>query len=294
METTTEQTPELKLEGRSGCALDIFSDNGNFFVRKSSVSQSYSERLGKQAAKQASYKNASNTTFVAPKVINEGANPDGIYHFDMEYVHGEKFSDYLSKATIYEINDLYNLFENYFEGLFNASEIKEVEKSIIKDKVKDIEQKLLSNNFYSSSFKKLIINTLLNKVPKQKLPLGTCHGDFTFSNILFSGNDKVYIFDFLDSFIESPIIDLVKIRQDTKFYWSIDIDVDLETAKKGRVTQVLQHLDKRFANYIDTKYPEYKDWYNYLELFNLVRIMPYAHNIRDVHFLQKNLQKLIS
>lgn len=290
----TEQTPELKLEGRSGCVLDIFSRDGNFLVRKSSVSAGYSERLAKQAAKQAAYKNTSNTTFIAPKVLNESTDDKGIYHFDMEYVQGEKFSDYLSRATINEINELYTLFESYFEKSLKESTKQTVDYNIIENKVNDIKEKLADNNFYSLNFKNQIIDNLLSNVPKEQLPLGNCHGDFTFSNILFSAGDKVYIFDFLDSFIESPIIDLVKIRQDTRFYWSIEIDVELDTAKKGRVIQVLQYLDKRFAEYINQKYPQYQEWYNYLELFNLVRIMPYAHNIRDVHFLQKNLQKLIS
>ena len=294
MTILTEQTPELKLEGRSGCVLDIFSSDGDFVVRKSSVSASYSSRLAKQAQKQAAYKNTSNTTFIAPKVLNERTDDKGIYHFDMEYVHGEKFSDFLSRATIGEINALYSLFEEYFEQLFTESTKQTIEYKVIEDKASDIKQKLESNSFYSQSFKNKIVNFLLNKVPKQEIPLGSCHGDFTFSNILFSKGDKVYIFDFLDSFIESPIIDLVKIRQDTKFYWSIEIDTDLDTAKKGRVMQVMQYLDKKFANYLASKHPQYQEWYNYLELFNLVRIMPYAHNIRDVHFLQKNLQKLIS
>ena len=46
------------------------------------------------------------------------------------------------------------------------------------------------------------------------IPVGTCHGDLTFSNILFNGNNY-YLIDFLDSFIESPLLDIVKLRQDT-------------------------------------------------------------------------------
>lgn len=288
-----KKVPELKLEGRSGCDLNIFSKNGIHVVRKSSVSQSYSERLSKQAKKQAMYKSASELAFSAPKVLEEGEISDGIYYFDMEYVHGEKFSDFLSRATKTEINNLYNLFESYFDSLFNNAVEKEVDFKIVENKINDVERKLIHNNFYSNNFKESIIDKLRNDIPKNQLALGDCHGDFTFSNILFGG-EKVFIFDFLDSFIESPLIDIVKIRQDTKFYWSIEIDTNLDTSKRGRVIQVMQYLDNKFAKYINTKWPQYTQWYNYLELFNLVRIMPYANDIRDVHFLQKNLQKLIS
>ena len=44
-----------------------------------------------------------------------------------------------------------------------------------------------------------------------EIPMGKCHGDLTFSNILFNGNNY-YLIDFLDSFIESPLLDLVKIE----------------------------------------------------------------------------------
>lgn len=51
------------------------------------------------------------------------------------------------------------------------------------------------------------------------MPVGVCHGDLTFSNILFNGNNY-YLIDFLDSFIEAPLLDIVKIRQDSAHLWS--------------------------------------------------------------------------
>ena len=54
------------------------------------------------------------------------------------------------------------------------------------------------------------------------IPIGFCHGDLTFSNIMFALDDnQVGLIDFLDSFIETPLIDLVKLRQDTHFHWTI-------------------------------------------------------------------------
>ncbi len=51
------------------------------------------------------------------------------------------------------------------------------------------------------------------------MPVGICHGDLTFSNMLFNGNNY-YLIDFLDSFVESPLLDIVKLRQDSAYLWS--------------------------------------------------------------------------
>ena len=34
---------------------------------------------------------------------------------------------------------------------------------------------------------------------------------------------RLYLIDFLDSVIESPLFDIIKIRQDTYFNWTINI-----------------------------------------------------------------------
>ena len=59
-----------------------------------------------------------------------------------------------------------------------------------------------------------------NNMPETiEMPIGVCHGDLTFSNILFTSTNYYFI-DYLDSFIETPIQDIVKLRQDTKYFWS--------------------------------------------------------------------------
>ena len=43
---------------------------------------------------------------------------------------------------------------------------------------------------------------------KIELPEGFCHGDLTLSNLLFN-NDDIVIIDFLDTFLDSTIQDIV-------------------------------------------------------------------------------------
>jgi hypothetical protein len=288
-----KENPELKLKGRSGCELNILEGEEGVVVRKSSVSAEYNERLKKQAEKQQAYYNRKSTLLQTPKVINSGYSEGNVYYFEMEYVKGEKFSDFFSRATVDEINRLFLRFKEYFDELFESATTKPADIKSIEEKILDVKTKLDGNDNFSVEFKNAIINKLSSCIPTEDIPLASCHGDFTFSNILVTSIDNIYTFDFLDSFIESPIIDLVKIRQDTKFFWSVEIDDKLDLGQKCRVLQVLKYLDIKFENYLQSHFNKYSAWYNYLELFNLVRIMPYAQNIRDIYFLTKNIKPLL-
>ena len=55
--------------------------------------------------------------------------------------------------------------------------------------------------------------------------VGFCHGDLTFSNLLVNAKSRrIALFDFLDSFVESPLQDLAKLRQDTAYFWLCESD----------------------------------------------------------------------
>ena len=124
------------------------------------------------------------------------------------------------------------------------------------------------------------------------LPVGTCHGDFTFSNILF-GDNKIYLLDFLDSFIESPLIDIVKIRQDTCFKWSVMLEKEMPSHKKNKLVQTFNFLDREIASFCSNNLG-LSIWYNYLQIFNLLRIIPYLNNTAEIFFIEKSLRQILS
>jgi len=51
-----------------------------------------------------------------------------------------------------------------------------------------------------------------------ELPMGYCHGDFTLEN-LFYGNGIIWAIDPIKGYIESPVMDYIKIRQDLVYGW---------------------------------------------------------------------------
>lgn len=286
----------FKLEGRSGCPIYLISQGGVIAVSKFSSSLSYNERLKKQASKQNSFETfcPDEISLCAPKVYNVGVANDGLAFFEMEYARGEKFSDYFPRLSLSQIDSVVEIFINYFHFAFKNATLMEVPSTVIKMKTEEVQQKVMPIANYSEKLKDALFLYLYNKKPKSSLPQSFCHGDFTFSNMLFNENGQIYVFDFLDSFIESPLIDLVKLRQDTKFLWSVLIDENLENHKVIKVIQILEYMDSRIESFLSELTPDLQHWYAYLEVYNLARIMPYAQKQSDIQFLNKNLTQLLN
>ena len=115
-----------------------------------------------------------------------------------------------------------------------------------------------------------------------RIKVGLAHGDMTLSNMIFT--DEIYLIDFLDSYIESPTMDLVKLRQDTHLHWSLNMIssvTDLSKIKLG-----LSYID----DWLVENYPIEK--YELLQIINLQRIYPYTNNVKIKKYLETNINKL--
>jgi len=289
-------TLQVKLEGRSGCPIRIVEKEGQIFVNKGSASLSYNDRLRKQSSKQNAFKSIypKNSSLLAPEVFSVGVSPDGLAFFEMEYVLGEKFSDFFPGLALPQLDLVVEIFINYFQSAIENAPFMEVPIETTKLKTEEVLQKVMPMTHYSSELKAALFGFLNDKKPRAPLPQSFCHGDFTLSNMLFKENGQIYVFDFLDSFIESPLIDLVKFRQDTKFLWSVIIDENLENHKVIKVMQILNYIDSKLSLFLFGMPQDLQQWYNYLEVFNLARIMPYAQKQGDIQFLNKSLTKLLN
>ncbi len=256
---------DLKLTGRSGCELEIVSTKNTFVVRKNSKNHDYNQRLILQAQKQASFELSS--IFHAPKVF-QIHEKEGNTFFEMEYIPGEKYSEYFSRISKQEIDHVISKLIEFIQHNLSKSSIRLPDHLIFTEKAKILQQQLAGEPILNH-----VLHQLIAKIPDSDLPMGYCHGDLTFSNMIFSGA-KVYFVDFLDSFINSPLIDIVKLRQDTCFYWTVMIDAELEVYKKNRMFQIMKYCDEKiYCAFSENTY--FQKWYNYLQAFNLLRIVPY-------------------
>ena len=57
--------------------------------------------------------------------------------------------------------------------------------------------------------------------------------------IIDTHNDKICLIDFLDSFVETPFFDILKLRQDTSFLWTISMHGRIQNLTKIELIYIL-------------------------------------------------------
>lgn len=194
----------IKLAGHSGCKITLINSFGTTIVRKISKNVEYNSRLKLQCEKQ---KNFLHKTIIAPKVYSEGTIDD-LFYFDMEYVNGLKFNDFIKVQKFQKVKDLFTILLDFIFENINYQNLNL--GNLIEDKINSIVDTQLIDN-------RIVEN--LKIIAQKPVPKGYCHGDFTFENILIA-NNQIYLIDFLDSYIDSPIIDISKILQELDLDWS--------------------------------------------------------------------------
>lgn len=283
---------DLKMEGRSGCELVVEYQNSYAIIRKYSSSVKYNHRLIKQAEKQKNFYISNRIpAFFTPEILEINNEINDFAWFTMHYVFAEKYSDYLEQITIKQLKKLIQTFIKYLDQSFNNAQKEQVNEAIFLNKFNEIRTNIIQNQLPEATYFLQVIDQLESNIPITSLPIGPCHGDFTFSNILFDDHE-MFLLDFLDSFIESPMIDLVKLRQDTCYKWSIMLEKQMPQYKVNKLTQVFNYFDLELETYC--KNLGLQDWYVFLQAVNLLRIVPYLKIQTEILFIKNALKQLLA
>jgi len=279
---------KLLVEGRSGCHLRLITEGSSTLLRKFSKDAKYSARLVKQANKQRAFARFSvGGDFRVPAVLNvfEGDKRQDAF-VDMEFVHAEKYSDFLGAVSSTRLKRLADSILDYFDRLIDGARPISIRQEVLIEKLDAVAGAIdldrVDCPLVESAF------DYLRVPPEGTILLGRCHGDFTLSNMLFQ-SERVYLIDFLDAFVETPCQDIVKLRQDTYFHWSLMLEPMLPTHQRNRVLQTLQYIDRRVQHWMRTQESVCR-WYDYLQTFNLFRILPYVSADHEIHFVQQALK----
>lgn len=263
----------IHLNGLSGCKLELISDN---IVRKYSSSNSYNQRLYYQISKQKLFSNLTFKNIDSPKVID--IDLGDLYSFDMEYVSGSSFFEFFSSCTKDEVKFVLTSLFGYFDDLILNSRYykSNVSKKRILDKISSLGG--VTNYPEELSFLKSIVESSSLHIPQT-----FCHGDLTFSNIIFHKN-KLYFIDFLDCFIDSFLVDLVKLKQDLFYHWGLKE----QRINNKRIYQIYSFLwkeiENRYSLYIDTIE------FDILDFLNSLRIDPYLTEDRQRVIIEEMLK----
>lgn len=282
---------DIQVKGHSGCRIEVVREDNELFVYKSTKDLHYLDRLQLQAKKQQEAEQLELQHIRIPKIINVFKDNYSVT-IKMEYVYSKNFIGYFEYAGFEQISYFIKALCLFLNYEIKNSPLLIVNGDIVKRKFDDVYQKTINNEALKNDEE--IIN-LMNQsaihfanVKDMLLPVGKCHGDLTFSNILFNGNNY-YLIDFLDSFIESPLLDIVKIRQDSAYLWSrLMFEGNYDEI---RLKIVADKIDKEIVHYAS----QY-EWFHYYPLFqlmNFLRVLQYAHEEKVIVFLKRIIKQLL-
>lgn len=284
---------EIQIKGHSGCQIDIINDGYNLYIYKSTYDPKYIERLNLQAQKQKSAYQNEYQHIRIPEIFEIEKTDDHLI-IKMEYVYSKNYIDYFEDAGFDNINYFIKALKIFVDEEIKNSPIQHVHARTVKDKFDDVLKKFQANVHINNDDEiKILLKScedVFASLPEvMEIPIGKCHGDLTFSNILFNGNNY-YLIDFLDSFIESPLLDLVKIRQDSKYEWSKHMYGG--TVDETRLKIISNKIDKEIDKYY-SQYDWYRKYYRTFQLMNFLRILQYAKEGKIIVYLKDVIKSML-
>ena len=282
---------KLEVKGHSGCQIDVVREDGKLYIYKSTFDKGYLDRLCLQGNKQQDAAKIRLQHIRVPQIYEIHRGDESV-SIKMEYVYSKNFVGYFEYAGFEQISYFINALCLFLEYEVANSSMQVVSADILRQKFADVKTKTINNEVLKADVEVLDIlersSVYFDKVEDMILPVGKCHGDLTFSNILFNGNNY-YLIDFLDSFVESPLLDIVKIRQDSAYLWSQLMFTG--NCDSIRLKIVADKIDKEIVQFAS----QY-EWFRHYKLFqlmNFLRILQYAKEPKVIDYLKNVLNQLL-
>jgi len=287
------QKAEIKIPGHSGCLVEIVENFNDTCIRKSTLNDSYMLRLKSQITKQKQFSALFSSVHV-PEIYGEYQSPN-VYFAEMKYVTGLDIFTFFDVASKYDLDKFFNVIEDYLIESLSLSQISDFPSEDINRKLDSLEL-YFSENLPSANNNMSRLKHILNNNVFPSIPVGICHGDLTFSNVLIEpGCENIYFIDLLDSFIESPIQDIVKIKQDVVYHWSTKKTVQVFDICRTKI--IFTYFNKRLDEFIE-RHLISKAVVSLFQIINLMRILPYTSDLELINYLHicienelKNLER---
>lgn len=282
---------EIEVKGHSGCNVEVVREENQLFIYKSTTDPTYLKRLQIQGKKQLQAKNNSIDHIRIPEIYSITCN-DITSSIKMQYVYSKNFVEYFEHAGFEQIELFTHVMISFIENEIDQSCIKALSTSVLESKFEGVKRKITLNLAHRKDILELVTKTeqYFTSLPEMSIPIGVCHGDLTFSNILFNGND-CYLIDFLDSFVETPLMDIIKLRQDSAFMWSRMMYK--HALDSTRLEIICSFIDERIDTHFRSKYEWYSQYYTLFQLMNMLRILQYAKEEHVINSLKNNIEGLL-
>jgi hypothetical protein len=271
MQTLAARQPQQyklkELKGHSGCHVFLCERGNTRFVKKVSGAAGYAQRLEQQMLKQREFEHSR----IRKPSVYEFGTEDELFYFTMEYVKGVQLSTFISRNTVRDVDPIIDQLLSFV-------------RSNIRDVTADFSVPVSEKLWTISSTSRFQIDRYVQYCMAfdwRAIPTGYCHGDLSFENILVH-QSNLYFIDFLDSFIETPYLDLSKLLLDILVLWSWRFENRRPIIKNTHIYDiVLSQLESREVEIVR----------RFLVL-NLLQILPYANAHGNALFVQDALEHL--
>jgi hypothetical protein len=251
--------------GISGCKIELEGK----VVRKS-CSPEYAHRLAVQQQKQYDYRNTfAGSGIVVPKVYLAAHG-----WFTMEYLPYKGYIKFAEENSVFEVKNQLSKLIDYIGGSFEDTQYLTDYEAF------DLQPSEIDRPNFPRGYEWLA--QFIGAYYKNKqaaIPVGNCHGDLTFANLLF-GDGNMAVIDFMDTPISSPILDVIKLRQDAKYHWTSFMSEEKHDRTKIKI------IDNWFLSELDKVLEQFNvdmDGYKWLEAMNYLKIFKYANGDRRIH-----------
>ena len=119
--------------------------------------------------------------------------------------------------------------------------------------------------------------------PELSFPVGRCHGDLTLSNVILDPVSGITLIDFLDTFLETPLQDVAKLKQDFVYGWSFrnsppPLSLKAEILCRNHFPRAIVQIERMYPVQV-----------NLLTLMTLARIAPYVKDAVTQQWLIRSL-----
>jgi len=304
----------IKIQGYSGCDIRVVRcPQTESYVLEKSALGSYAPRLTAQMKKQVDFREVNTLSRVhIPQILyvrtvteglglGKGVTIDGsadtirAVTYGMEYEHNQDCVQFLNTCRFDALKDFTADLLDIVAQNVSMSTMQDVPRERITHKYSDVLRIISKNSLLSPediAFVDQHCSPVFMALPDiLSLPVGRCHGDLTLSNLLIQRpNNKIILIDFLDSFIESPIADICKLRQDTWFGWSLLLSKGYDPV---RMDITLRHVDAILVRECRKKYPWFIEYGKVFQLMNQLRILQYAQERTVVDHLLDSARRVL-
>jgi len=266
--------------GQSGAILTLVqSSTGTSIIVKKDEANTL--RLQKQYEKQKAVKASLSSYISVPKILSDFSDSS----FSMEFIHGQTLGQFLETSTREDLISVLDQLKGYLGSKEQTvGTILSIEP--LAEKILSIKH-TLSESFFNPIFMELA-DTLITRMVEISAVSGFNHGDFSFENLLVEKfTNKIYAIDFLDSPVETRLVDYGRLWLDVNFGWWTNWGIESTRYALNR-----SFIKNTFTLALDSQnIPKL-----YVEFFcgvAILRIAPYTKNPRRIAFLQHAARQLV-